>query len=59
MNQYAEMIRNLKTPEAMERLFAEGPQEGIDGRARKHGQRVLEWGAIAFSHIYSQACLNH
>ena len=21
--------------------------------------RVLEWGAIAFSHIYSQACLNH
>src|SRR5574340_91552 len=20
--------------------------------------RVLEWGAIAFSHIYSQACLN-
>ena len=21
--------------------------------------RVLEWGAIAFSHIYAQACLNH
>ena len=21
--------------------------------------RVLEWGAISFSHIYSQACLNH
>ena len=21
--------------------------------------RVLEWGAIAFSHIYSQACRNH
>ena len=20
---------------------------------------ILEWGAIAFSHIYSQACLNH
>ena len=21
--------------------------------------RVLEWGAIAFSHIYAQACLNN
>ena len=38
------------------------PMDGSLPGSWVHGifqARVLEWGAIAFSHIYSQACLNH
>ena len=41
--------------------LGKGEEEGLPGSSVHEifQARVLEWGAIAFSHIYSQACRNH
>ena len=40
------------------RIPGTGEPDGLPSMG-SHRVGVLEWGAIAFSHIYSQACLNH